>query len=112
MPIYSIPDKIQRLWYINKTIEHGWSKNVLSMQIETNLHQREGKAINNFSSQLPSPQSDLAQETLRNPYFFDFLSLGQDAHEREVEKALVRHIERFLLELGEGFAFVGRQYHI
>jgi len=112
MLIYSVPDNLQRLWYINKTIEHGWSRNVLSMQIETSLHQREGKAINNFSSQLPSPQSDLAQETLRNPYFFDFLSLGQDAHEREVEKALVQHIERFLLELGEGFAFVGRQYHI
>jgi predicted nuclease of restriction endonuclease-like (RecB) superfamily len=108
--MYAIPDKNERQFYIEKVRQHGWSRNILSMQIEANLYQREGKAISNFRDKLPSPQSDLAQSTLRNPYLFDFLSLGKDAHEREVEKALTTHIERFLLELGEGFAFVGRQY--
>lgn len=105
-------DKKERDFYMSKAVECGWSRNVLSMQIETNLYQREGKVITNFSEKLLAPHSDLAQATLRNPYLFDFLSLGKDAHEREVEKALVTHIERFLLELGDGFAFLGRQYHI
>lgn len=105
-------DPIARKFYIQKALQHGWSRNVLSMQIETALYRREGKGISNFKSKLPSPQSDLAQQTLKNPYLFDFLSLGKKAHEREVEKALVSHIERFLLELGEGFAFLGRQYHL
>lgn len=105
-------DPIARKFYIQKALQHGWSRNVLSMQIETALYKREGKGISNFKSKLPSPQSDLAQQTLKNPYLFDFLSLGKKAHEREVEKALVSHIERFLLELGEGFAFLGRQYHL
>ncbi len=110
--MYELSDKAEREFYIKKTVEHGWSRNVLSMQIETNLYKREGKAVTNFSAKLPAPHSDLAQATLRNPYLFDFLSLGKDAHEREVEKGLVAHIERFLLELGEGFAFLGRQYHL
>jgi len=110
--MYEIKDKTEREFYIQKVKEHGWSRDVLSMQIETDLYRREGKATTNFSANLPAPQSDLAKDTLRNPYLFDFLSLGKDAHEREVEKALVAHIERFLLELGEGFAFLGRQYHI
>jgi predicted nuclease of restriction endonuclease-like (RecB) superfamily len=76
------------------------------------LHKRQGKAITNFQDKLANPQSDLADETLKNPYLFDFLSLGKNTHEREVEKALVAHIEKFLLELGEGFAFLGRQYHL
>lgn len=82
------------------------------MQIETDLYEREGKAITNFNDRLPSPQSDLAQQTLRNPYIFDFLSLGNEAHEREIENALMSHIEKFLLQLGEGFAFLGRQYPV
>jgi predicted nuclease of restriction endonuclease-like (RecB) superfamily len=82
------------------------------MQIETNLFKRQGSAITNFGNKLPSPQSDIAQNTLKNPYLFDFLSLGKNAHEREVEKGLIAHIEKFLLELGEGFAFLGRQYHL
>lgn len=110
--MYEIQDKKEREFYIQKTKEHGWTRNILSMQIETNLYKREGKAITNFSTKLPAPHSDLANATLRNPYMFDFLSLGKDAHEREVEKALVAHIERFLIELGEGFAFLGRQYHL
>ena len=110
--MYEIQDKKDRGFYIQKTKEHGWSRNVLSMQIETNLHKREGAAITNFSLKLPAAHSELAKATLRNPYLFDFLSLGKDAHEREAEKALVAHIERFLLELSEGFAFFGRQYHL
>lgn len=110
--MYELSDKAEREFYIKKTVEHAWTRNVLSMQIETNLYKREGKAVTNFSVKLPAPHSDLAQATLRNPYLFDFLSLGKDAHEREVEKGLVAHIERFLLELGEGFAFLGRQYHL
>jgi predicted nuclease of restriction endonuclease-like (RecB) superfamily len=110
--MYELSDKTEREFYIKKTVEHGWTRNVLSMQIETNLYKREGKAVTNFDVKLPASHSDLAQATLRNPYLFDFLSLGKDAHEREVEKGLVAHIERFLLELGEGFAFLGRQYHL
>ena len=110
--MYEVSDKDEREFYIKKAKEHGWSRNVLSMQIETNLYQREGKAVTNFDTKLPAPHSDLAKATLRNPYLFDFLSLGNDAHEREVEKGLIAHMERFLLELGEGFAFLGRQYHL
>ena len=110
--IYAISDKQERIFYIQKTIENSWSRNILSMQIEMNLFKRKGEAITNFQTKLPSPQSDLAQATLKNPYLFDFLSLGKNAHEREVEKGLVAHIEKFLLELGDGFTFVGRQYHL
>jgi predicted nuclease of restriction endonuclease-like (RecB) superfamily len=107
-----VGDKQTRMFYIKNTIEYGWSRNVMVMQIETNLHQRQGQAITNFKDKLPSPQSDLAQCTLKDPYLFDFLSIGKEAHEREVEKALVSHVEKFILELGAGFAFVGRQYHL
>jgi predicted nuclease of restriction endonuclease-like (RecB) superfamily len=110
--MYEILDKKEREFYIQKAIENGWSRNILSMQIETNLYKREGQAITNFRSKLPSPHSELVQATLKNPYLFDFLSLGKDAHEREIEKALITHIEKFLIELGEGFAFLGRQYHV
>ncbi|MDX2050627.1 MAG: PDDEXK nuclease domain-containing protein [Rickettsiaceae bacterium] len=110
--MYSTADEDERMFYINETRINGWSRNILSMQIETNLFKRQGNAVTNFSDKLPSPQSDLAQNTLKNPYLFDFLSLGKNAHEREVEKGLVAHIEKFLLELGEGFAFLGRQYHL
>lgn len=101
-----------RDFYCYKALEHGWSRNILSMQIETDLYKREGSAITNFQQVLPSPHSELAQATLKNPYLFDFLGLGKEAQEREVEKGLISHIERFLLELGGGFAFLGRQYLI
>ncbi|AXI23993.1 Hypothetical protein CE557_155 [Cardinium endosymbiont of Sogatella furcifera] len=110
--IYSGLDKIQQRFYIECTIKNGWSRNSLSMHIETNLYKRQSGAITNFDKQLPPPHAALAQATLKNPYLFDFLSLGDEAHERALEKGLVAHIEKFLLELGEGFAFLGRQYHI
>ncbi|MFI4957464.1 MAG: YhcG family protein [Gammaproteobacteria bacterium] len=107
-----IHDKKIRMFYIEKTIEHGWSRNIMGIQIETALHKRQGQATTNFKDKLPSQQSELAQNTLKDPYLFDFLSIGEAAHEREIEKALIQHIEKFLLELGEGFAFLGRQYHL
>jgi predicted nuclease of restriction endonuclease-like (RecB) superfamily len=102
----------ERLWYAQKTVENGWSRNVLVHQIETGLHRRLGAALTNFDRTLPKPQSDLAQQLLKDPYNFDFLSLGQEVQERDLERALVNHIRDFLLELGVGFAFVGSQYHL
>lgn len=99
----------ERLWYARAAIEHGWSRNVLVIQIEAGLYQRQGKAITNFTKTLPAPQSDLAQQLLKDPYNFDFLTLSKDASERELEAGLVAHLQKFLLELGTGFAFVGRQ---
>lgn len=98
-----------RRWYAAKAIEHNWSRNILVMQIETRLLERQGKAVNNFEQRLPAPQSDLARESLKDPYRFDFLGLYDEAQEREIENALVKHVTEFLLELGAGFAFVGRQ---
>jgi predicted nuclease of restriction endonuclease-like (RecB) superfamily len=105
-----VKDANERLWYAQAAVEHGWSRNVLVMQIEGGLYRRQGKALTNFGQTLPAPQSDLAQQLLKDPYNFDFLTLTKDAHEREVETGLVEHIQKFLLELGTGFAFVGRQY--
>jgi predicted nuclease of restriction endonuclease-like (RecB) superfamily len=99
----------ERRWYAAKAIEHNWSRNILVMQIETRLLERSGKAITNFAVTLPKPQSDLARESLKDPYRFDFLGLTDEAQERAVENALVKHVTEFLLELGAGFAFVGRQ---
>ncbi|MBS0263751.1 MAG: DUF1016 family protein [Planctomycetes bacterium] len=99
----------QRLWYAAKTAEHGWSRAVLTVQIETDLFRRQGTAVTNFASRLPAPQSDLAQQTIKDPYLFDFLTLQKDAIERDLELALIDHIQKFLMELGAGFAFVGRQ---
>jgi len=99
----------ERLAYAQKTLENGWSRNVLTMQIETGLLKRQGAALNNFEEQLPQAQSDLARESLKDPYRFDFLTLGEKAHERDIENALVHHVTEFLLELGAGFAFVGKQ---
>jgi len=99
----------ERLWYANKTVEHGWSRAVLTVQIESGLYQRDGKAITNFAATLPPTQSDLAQQSLKDPYLFDFLTLHDDAVERDLERGLVDHVQKFLLELGAGFAFVGRQ---
>ena len=110
--IERVKDEEEREFYVRKAIENGWSRNVMVHHIESDLYKREGKAITNFKDKLPSPHSDLAIRTLRDPYCFDFLSIGSEAHEREIEKSLVYHIEKFLLELGEGFAFLGRQYHL
>jgi len=101
-----------RIWYARRAIEHGWSRNILVMQMESRLLQREGNAVTNFKVQLPAPHSDLAQASLKDPYIFDFLGLSREADEREVEHGLVQHITRFLLELGAGFAYVGRQVHL
>ena len=98
-----------RRWYAAQAIKHNWSRNILVMQIEARLLERSGKAVSNFDSQLPKPQSDLARESLKDPYRFDFLGLTLDAQEREIENALVKHVTDFLLELGAGFAFVGQQ---
>lgn len=102
----------QRLAYAQRAVEQGWSRNVLNFHVETRLLEREGKAVTNFAARLPAPGSDLAQQSLKDPYVFDFLSIGQEAGEREIESALVQHVSRFLLELGAGFAYVGRQVPI
>ena len=104
----------ERKWYIQKTIEHGWSRNILTMQIETDLYERQVEApkITNFQKTLPKIQSDLAQEILKDPYNFDFITISDDYREKEIENELVKHITHFLLELGAGFAFVGQQYKI
>jgi len=107
-----VADHEARRWYVRATVEHGWSRNVLVQQIETDLYHRQGKAVTNFPATLPAPQSDLARQVLKDPYIFDFLSVGPEAEERAVEDALVGHVTRFLLELGAGFAFVGRQMHL
>lgn len=102
----------EREWYARKVIEKGWSRPVLEHQIDSQLMQRAGKAVTNFDDTLPQPLSDLARETLKDPYLFDFLSVGDEAHEREIERELVKHITSFLLELGAGFSYVGRQVHL
>lgn len=107
-----LKDNAEREWYATKAVEHGWSRNILAMQIDTRLHERQGSAVTNFRESLASPQSDLARETLKDPYVFDFLGLSDDAQERDIERALTHHITRFLIELGAGFAFVGRQYRL
>ncbi|MEN9654889.1 MAG: hypothetical protein RL235_1001 [Chlamydiota bacterium] len=105
----ALPD---RLWYAHKTIEHGWSRNVLLHWLDSDLHKREGKAITNFQNTLSSPQSDLAHQTLKDPYCFDFLTLRDKHDEQELESGLLDHVQKFLLELGAGFSFVGRQVHL
>jgi predicted nuclease of restriction endonuclease-like (RecB) superfamily len=107
-----VKSKPERIWYIQQAIANGWSRAVLEHQIETKLYQRQGKAITNFDLTLPQPQSDLAQQLIKDPYTFDFLTLAQNAQERDLEKALLDRIRSFLLELGTGFAFVGSQYHL
>lgn len=101
-----------RRWYMQATLQYGWSRNILVMQIESAAHLRHGRTVSNFASRLPAPESDLVQQTLKDPYLFDFLTLEPGFHERELETGLVAHLEKFLLELGQGFAFVGRQYHL
>ncbi len=105
-------DNELRLWYAQKTIEDGWSRNVLVFQIETTLHKRIGQTANNFEITLPPKDSDMANQIFKDPYLFDFLGTTEVRKEAELEKKLIDHLEKFLLELGQGFAFVGRQFHI
>mgnify|MGYP002681844709 FL=1 len=107
-----VKDIPTRYWYMEQTLANGWSRNILAMQIEAKAHARHGKARSNFALTLPAHQSDLVQQTLKDPYIFDFLTLTEPFLERELETELVRHLEKFLLELGQGFAFVGRQYKL
>lgn len=102
----------ERHWYARNTLAYGWSRNVLTMEIETRRSERSGRAITNFDRALPKPESDLARESLKDPYRLDFLGLGAEAHEREIESSLIEHVTEFLIELGAGFAFVGRQVHL
>jgi predicted nuclease of restriction endonuclease-like (RecB) superfamily len=99
----------ERVWYAEQAIAHGWSRNVLWHHISTQLQARSGQAVSNFAERLPAPDSELAQQTLKDPYLFDFLGLGAEAQERDIESAMTRHVTKLLMELGEGFAFVGRQ---
>ena len=114
LEILRVESKEQRLWYINKTIENGWSVNVLAHQIDTNLYSRQigQKKVSNFPINLSSPQSELALETMKDPYVFDFIELKEDAQEKDLEEALIKNITKVLLEFGKGFAYVGHQYHL
>jgi len=107
-----ISDNHEREWYAGKTIENGWSRNVMVHQIESGLYHRQGKALTNFPKTLPAPQSELAQQLLKDPYTFDFLTIEEKARERELEKDLLLHLRDFLIELGRGFAFLGSQYPV
>lgn len=99
-------------FYVAQTLEQGWSRDVLALQLKSHLHTRAGKAVNNFARTLPMPQSDLAQQTLKDPYTFDFMTMTGSYNELDVERQLTQHITQFLLELGKGFAFIGRQFHL
>lgn len=107
-----VKDSVVRDFYIRAAIQHGWSRNVLVHQIESGLYERQGRALVNFDRTLPAPQSELARQILKDPYNFDFLTLGKEAQERDLEAALLSHLREFLLELGVGFAFVGGQYRL
>ena len=107
--IEKLDDKAARLWYAKRAVDHGWSRNILAFQIAARLHAREGKALNNFKRTLPPRDSDFAAQVFKDPYLFDFLGTADPRQEHEVEASLIAHVERFLLELGSGFAFVGRQ---
>ena len=108
----ALKDAKQREWYIRQAIQNGWSRNVLVYQIEGKLFDRQGHALTNFDRTLPSPQSELAQQLIKDPYNFDFLTLGPEVLERDLERSLIEHVRDFILELGKGFAFVGSQYHL
>lgn len=107
-----VKDLSSRFWYMEQTIQNGWSRDTLGLMIKSGAHLRQGKAVSNFSLTLPDPQSDLARQSLKDPYVFDFLTLTEPFNEREMETELIKHLEKFLLELGAGFSFVGRQYQL
>jgi len=108
----TVKDPSERVWYMGQAVERGWSRDMMMRQIESDLYRRQGQAQTNFTRTLPATQSDLARQVLKDPYNFDFLSLGDDALERDLERGLLTHIRAFLLELGVGFAFVGNQYRL
>lgn len=108
----ALKDANQREWYIRQAIQNGWSRNVLVHQIEGKLFDRQGHALTNFDRTLPAPQSELAQQLIKDPYNFDFLTLGPEVLERDLERSLIEHVRDFILELGKGFAFVGSQYRL
>lgn len=110
--IEKLVDSQDRLWYAEKTLEHGWSSNILTLQIEAQAHRRQGKAQTNFPATLPPSDSDMVVQVFKDPYLFDFLGTDAPRREAELEQGLVAHIQKFLLELGQGFAFVGRQVHL
>jgi predicted nuclease of restriction endonuclease-like (RecB) superfamily len=110
--IQDLKDPMERLWYAQKTVEHGWSRAVLIHQIETGLYRRSGRAVTNFSKTLPPMQSDLASQVMKDPYVFDIKAVNERVKERELERCLVDDIRELLLELGVGFAFVGSRYHL
>ena len=107
-----LSNEAARLWYARKLIENGWSSNILSTMIATQLIERQGKAVNNFDTALPHPDSDMVREVFKDPYLFDYIGTDAPRREIEIERSLTEHIEKFLLELGQGFAFVGRQVHL
>jgi len=107
-----LKDNSIRFWYMAQIIQNGWSRATLGLMIKNEIHERQGSSTTNFKSTLPDPQSDLASQSLKDPYIFDFLTLAEPFNERELETELIKHLEKFLLELGTGFAFVGRQYHL
>jgi predicted nuclease of restriction endonuclease-like (RecB) superfamily len=108
----SVKDPAEREWYARQAIENGWSRNVLAHQVASGLHGRQGRALTNFARTLPPERSELAQQLVKDPYSFDFLSLGPDVLERDLERGLIDHLRALILELGKGFAFVGSQYHL
>jgi predicted nuclease of restriction endonuclease-like (RecB) superfamily len=108
----AVKDPEERVWYIRQAVENGWSRNVLVHQMESGLYRRQGKALTNFSRTLPAPHSELAQQVIKDPYNFDFLTLGPEIGERELERSLIAHVRDFILELGKGFAFLGSQVHL
>jgi predicted nuclease of restriction endonuclease-like (RecB) superfamily len=106
----NLKEPSERLWYAVEAVKNGWSRNVMVAQIDTQLHLRKGAAVTNFKTTLPAPQSELVQQTFKDPYIFDFLTIAHDAKERDVELGLIDHISKFMMELGKGFAYLGRQY--
>lgn len=110
--LQKVKDRKERIWYLRQAFEHWWSRDTMVAQIDSGLFQRRGRATTNFNHTLPPPQSDLAQQVVKDPYSFDFLTLHDDARERDLERGLLAHIGEFLLELGVGFAFVGNQVHL
>jgi len=110
--IQKIKDKNIRFWYIEQTLQNGWSKDILSLMIKSEVHNRTGSLVSNFSQILPPLESDLVQQSFKDPYRFDFLTITEPFRERELENNLIKHMEKFLIELGNGFAFVGRQYKL
>ena len=110
--IQKIKDKSLRFWYMEQTLQNGWSKDILSLMINSEVHNRTGNLVSNFSQILPPLESDLVQQSFKDPYRFDFLTITEPFRERELENNLIKHMEKFLIELGSGFAFVGRQYKL